>query len=66
MKKISNLLFILFITLMFQGCVTALLLTGTVIGGAYVVNEIDEDYDGDAGEFVKDKSNKAYDAITGD
>ena len=65
MKTLSNLFFILLISFMFQGCITALLVTGTVIGGAYVVNEIDEDYDGDAGEFVKDKSNKAYDAVTG-
>lgn len=66
MKKISNLFLILLISFMFQGCVTALLVTGTVIGGAYVANEIQDDYNGDAGEFVKDKSNKAYDAVTGD
>ncbi len=66
MKKISNLFLILLISFMFQGCATLLLFTGTVVGGAYVANEIEDDYNGDAGEFVKDKSNKAYNAITGD
>lgn len=64
MKKLSKLVLVLLISLMFSGCGTFLLFTGTVIGGAYVVKDIDENYDGDGGEFIKDKSNKAIDAIT--
>ena len=63
--KIKNIIFLLLISFMLSGCATILLFTGTVIGGAYVANEIEDDYNGDAGKFIKDKSSKAYDAISG-
>jgi len=50
----------------FSGCATALLLTGTVVGGIYVADDVNENYNGDLGEYIEDKSEKAYDAVTGD
>ena len=66
MKKVSNIVFIILISFLFSGCATFLLFTGTVVGGVYVAKEVESDYNGDLGEFVKDKSNKAYDAVTGE
>lgn len=66
MKKISNIVLILLMSFMFSGCATALLFTGTVIGGGYIINDINENYAGDGTEYIKDKSEKAYDTITGD
>jgi len=64
--KIINLFFIILLSFILSGCVTALLVTGTVIGGVYVADEIENDYNGDAGEFIEDKTSKAYKAITKD
>lgn len=65
MKKLLNIILILIISFTFSGCVTALLLTGTVVGGVYVADEVNEDYNGDFGRYIGDKSEKAYDAMTG-
>lgn len=66
MKKLSNLILILLMSFIFSGCATALLLTGTVVGGIYVADDVNENYNGDLGEYIEDKSEKAYDAVTGD
>jgi len=63
-KKLSNLIFVLIISFMFSGCATALLFTGTVIGGGYAINDMNENYDGDGSEYIKDKTNKLYEAVT--
>lgn len=65
MKKISNIILILLMSFMLSGCATLLLFTGTVIGGGYVVNDINENYDGDGSEYIKDKTENVYNAITG-
>lgn len=62
--KIKNLFLITFVTLMFSGCGTFLLFTGTVIGGAYTAKDINENYNGDGVEYIKDKANSAYEAVT--
>lgn len=64
MKKILNIILILIISLTFSGCVP-LLFAGTVVGGVYVADEVNEDYNGDFGRYIGDKSEKAYNAITG-
>ena len=64
--KITNIIFIILLSLFLNGCATALLVTGTIVGGAYVANEVEDDYNGDFSEFISDKSEKAYDTITGE
>lgn len=64
MKKISNIILLLTMSFMFSGCATALLFTGTVVGGVYIVNDIEDNYDGDGSEYIKDKTINAYESIT--
>lgn len=63
--KIINLIFIISLSFILSGCVTAFLVTGTIVGGTYVANEIENEYNGDASRFIEDKTSKAYKAITG-
>lgn len=49
---------------MFSGCATVLLVTGTIVGGTYVANEVKDDYNDDLSDYISDKSEKAYHAVT--
>lgn len=64
--KIYNIIFIILITLFLNGCATLLLVTGTVVGGVYVADDVNNNYNGKLGDYISDKSEKAYNAITGD
>ncbi len=55
LMKITNILLILFTSFMLSGCMTAVLFTGTVVGVGYVANDVNENYDGDIGEYIEDK-----------
>lgn len=64
MKKITNIMLLIFTSFVLSGCATALLFTGTVIGGGYAIQDINENYNGDGAEYIKDKTGKVYDVIT--
>ncbi len=53
--KITNILLILITSLMLSGCMTVALFTGTAVGLGYVATDVNENYDGDLGEYLEDK-----------
>lgn len=40
---------------MLSGCMTVALFTGTAVGLGYVATDVNENYDGDLGEYLEDK-----------
>lgn len=53
--KFTNLILILLTSFMLSGCMSVVLFAGTAVGLGYVANDVNENYDGDLGEFAEDK-----------
>jgi PBP1b-binding outer membrane lipoprotein LpoB len=60
MKKIKFFIFVAFLSFILSGCVGTLALAGTAVSTASTTQEVDEEYDGDLGEYLNDKW-KAFD-----
>lgn len=53
--KIKHIILVLFTTFLFSGCATVFLAAGTVVGATYVANDVNENHDGNFGEFMEEK-----------
>lgn len=61
--NIKNIILILFASFMLSGCMTALLFTGTAVGVGYVATDINENYNGDSMEYMKDKYERLIESV---
>lgn len=49
---------------MLSGCMTAVLVAGSAVGVGYVANDVNENHDGDLGEFIEEKYENLKEAVS--
>jgi len=59
--NIKNLILVLFMSFMLSGCMTAVLFAGSAVGMTYIAQDVNENHDGDIGDYIEDKYNKLTD-----
>ncbi len=62
-NKIKIYIFSILLPLVFSGCLSTIMLTGTIASSVLTVQEVEEDYDNDIVDYIKDKSEILYDYL---
>jgi len=64
--KLTHIILACMTVIILSGCGPAILAVGSIVGMGYVANDIDENYNGDAEEYIQEKTDSVVDQLSGE